>query len=375
MKNILFLSREINRRCAIKLDALYAAAKARGWTVHEAEFGWTALDIADIVASLKPDGAIFEGAHLVESVDLRSLNRVPTVYLDTDFPAPRGMPTVRSDAAAIADLAADELIASKPAEAAFFSLMPGKRWSRLRAARFRARMRKAGIPFRVLDRAEDLAALRRPAAVFAVNDISAAELLRGAAKCGLDCPRDFTLVSVDNETLFCENASPKVSSIEQNIARAGVAAVEALDSLLRGRTGRHKQVLVPPKGLVRRASSVRPLANTTTAQKAAAFVDAHALEAIGIADIAAALGCSRRTVETHYRAIYGQSLGEAILARRFAEVERLLASPDQALEPIANLCGWKSPAHLMRSFKRRYGMTMSKWRKASELWQSAAVLQ
>jgi len=30
MKNILFLSREINRRCAIKLDALYAAAKALG---------------------------------------------------------------------------------------------------------------------------------------------------------------------------------------------------------------------------------------------------------------------------------------------------------------------------------------------------------
>ena len=52
MKNILFLSREINRRCAIKLNAVYTAAKARGWTVHEAEFGWTALDIADIVASL-----------------------------------------------------------------------------------------------------------------------------------------------------------------------------------------------------------------------------------------------------------------------------------------------------------------------------------
>ena len=362
MKSILFLSREINRRCAIKLDAVYTAAKARGWTVHEAEFGWTALDIADIVASLKPDGAIFEGAHLVESVALRPLNRVPTVYLDTDFPAPRGMPTVRSDAAAIADLAADELIASKPTEAAFFSLTPGISWSKLRAARFRSRMRKAGIPFRVLDRAEDLAALRRPAAVFAVNDISAAELLRGAANCGLDCPRDFTLVSVDNETLFCENASPKVSSIEQNIARAGVAAVEALDRLFRGRAGRRELVLVPPLRLVRRASSVRPLANTTTAQKAAAFVDAHALEAIGIADIAAALGCSRRTVETHYRAIYGQSLGEAILARRFAEVERLLLDPDQQIGAVANLCGWKSSTHLMRAFRARYGMTMSEWR-------------
>ena len=95
-------------------------------------------------------------------------------------------------------MAADELLASEPVEAAFFSLSPLKRWSRLRAARFRERMRGARVPFRVLERASDLGSLRHPAAVFAVNDMAAAALLRHAAECGIQCPRDFTLVSVDN---------------------------------------------------------------------------------------------------------------------------------------------------------------------------------
>ena len=363
MKNVIFLAHTINKHNAIKLDSIYAAAKTRGWSVHEAEFGWTAWSIADIVTTLKPDGIIFDGGRLSGDIDLAPLRKIPSVYLDTDFPAPRGNVTIRSDAAAIADLAADELLASEPCESAFFSLMPRKIWSVNRAARFRARMRKAKIPFRVLERAEDIVRLRRPAAVFAVNDMAAAALLRCAASSGIKCPHDFTLVSVDNETLFCENVRPKVTSIEQNIARVGTVAVEALEGLFsrRARTGR--LVLVPPRRIVRRDSSVRPQAYQTLAQQAAVLVDLHAINGIDIADIAARLGCSRRTIETNYRAVYGQSIGEAILARRFKEVERLLRDHCQQIGAIANLCGWKSATHLARAFRARYGMTMSEWRK------------
>lgn len=363
MKNILFLSHTINKYNAVKLEGIYAAAKTHGWIVNEAEFGWTAWDLADTVSTLKPDGVILEGGRLTGKIDLKPFDNIPTVYLDTDFPASRGKAAVCSDAEAIADLAADELLASKPAESAFFSLMPHKAWSKRRAKRFRERMRKDGVPFHVVRRVEDIAQLKKPFAVFAVNDISAATFLRYAAECGLFCPMDFTLVSVDNETLFCENASPKVSSIEQDFAGAGFAAGEALDRLFKN--GKQKTILVPPRRLVRRASSVRPVDSMTMAQRIAAFIDAYALEATGIDGIASALGCSRRTVESRYRAAYGQSVGAAILARRFAEVERLLANPRQTLAPIANMCGWKSPAHLMRSFKNRYGMTMTEWRALS----------
>ena len=362
MKNILFLSHTVNPFNERKLDSAFAEAKRRGWTVHSAEFGWTAWSIADILAALKPDGVIFDGGRLLEPVDLRPLRGFPTVFVDTDFPTPPGCVTIRSDARAIADLAADELLASEPVETAFFSVTPKKTWSRLRCARFRDRMREAKIHFRFLKHAEDITRLKKPAAVFAANDMSAAALLSSATRCGLECPQDFTLVSVDNETLFCENARPKVTSIEQDFEGAGTAAARALDGLFRHQRGSSAEVLVPPRRLVRRASSVRPHGYRTVAQRTAAFIDMHALEAISIADIAAEFGCSRRTIETHYRAAYGRSAGEAVLAHRFTEVERLLADPDRRLGTIANMCGWKSSAHLARAFHARYGMTMTEWR-------------
>ena len=63
-----------------------------------------------------------------------------------------------------------------------------------------------------------------------------------------------------------------------------------------------------------------------------------------------------------FKSEYGKTIRSAILDQRFAEVERLLGNPSQLLEPIANLCGWSSSAHLKRMFKARYGMTMSAWR-------------
>ena len=363
MKSILFLTHTINKYGAVKLDGIYTAAKARGWTVHDAEFGWTAWNIGDIVSTLKPDGVIFEGGRLIGTVDLRPLRKLPCIYLDTDFSAPQGNVNIRSDAEAIADLAADELLRSMPAEAAFFSIAPRKNWSKRRARRFGVRMREAKVLFKSLKHAEDIARLRKPFAVFAANDTSAATLLRCAMNLNLACPRDFTLVSVDNETLFCENASPKVTSIEQNSFHAGMAAVEALDNLFQHKQSSNDLILIPPRKLVRRASSIRSLPNQSIAQKVAALISSRALEDFGIADIAQEIGCSRRTIENHYRTTYGCSIGKAILEIRLKEVERLLASPNQRIDAIANFCGWKSAAHLKRLFHQRYGMTMSDWRK------------
>lgn len=361
--SILFLTHTINKCCSVKLEGVCAAAKARGWKVNDVEFGCVAWGMDEIISTLRPDGVIFEGGRLNGKVDLIPLQRCPVVYLDTDFDVPPGNTTVRSDAATIARMAADELLASAPTEAVFFTQTPGKSWSRLRERFFRERMRTAGMPFHVLRNASSIAEVRRPFAVFAATDPSAAALLHSAANLGLVCPRDFTLVSVDNNLLFCENSSPKVSSIEQDFFRSGTTAVEALERLFRHGTATGETILIPPKRLVRRASSVRIGSNTTTSQRINAFIGCHAFEDITIADIAAFAGCSRRTAESHFHSAYGYGIGEAILKFRFAEVERLLLDRNQLLEPIANLCGWKSSAHLKRSFKNRYGMTMSDWRQ------------
>ena len=362
MKSILFLTHTNNNCCAVKLNGVYASARSRGWTVNVVEFGCSALSITEAVAILRPDGIIFEGGRLSEKVNLRPLRNIPSVYLDTDFNVPGGAIAIRSDAKAIANLAADELLASAPAETAFFTQHPHKEWSRQRERAFRERMLAANIRFRTVENTMSLAGLKRPFAVFAATDPAAAMVFRTATILGLNCPQDFTLVSVDNDLLFCENAQPKVSSIEQDFFGTGVAAVETLERQFRHDVSRSVPILIPPLRLVRRASSVRPRTDGPIPKRIDSCIEIHALEGLSVADIVAQVGCSRRTAETLFRAAFGHSINEAILRRKFLEVERLLANPHQILEPIANLCGWTSSAHLKRSFKQRYGLTMSEWR-------------
>ena len=73
---------------------------------------------------------------------------------------------------------------------------------------------------------------------------------------------------------------------------------------------------------------------------------------------------ARRTCEKTFLREFGRTIHDALLDVRFEEVERLLRNHHQQIEPVANLCGWKSPAHLKRAFRQRYGTTMSIWRAA-----------
>ena len=364
MKHILFLTFALHKYTAKKLDGAIAAARKLGWSIRCEEFGGSEWNLGGIIRTVKPNGVIFEGGRLQERIDLRPFAGLPVVFLDTDFPATSGNLSVRSDAAMIADLAANELLRSSPKAALAFSLNPKKVWSINRTKHFQERMKAAKIPFKYTNNTDDLLSIPRPFAVFAINDHAASIFLEDSRTAGLTSPNDFTLVSVDNDITFCENSIPKVSSIEQDFHRSGYCAVEALDTLFTHGLQHESTVMIPPRQLVRRASSIPTCNDSTIARHAADYIESHAIEGLTVSQLVTAIGCSRRTLETRYRAAYGHSVGEAILAKRFAEVERLLSDPSQQIEPIANLCGWASSTHLKRLFRSRYGITMSSFRNS-----------
>ena len=87
-----------------------------------------------------------------------------------------------------------------------------------------------------------------------------------------------------------------------------------------------------------------------------------AVRGISAEDTVKMIGCGRRTAEIRFRKAMGISIYEAILQARMHQVFALLRHPQQAIEPIANMCGWSSSAHLKRLFKQRTGLTMREWR-------------
>ena len=60
--------------------------------------------------------------------------------------------------------------------------------------------------------------------------------------------------------------------------------------------------------------------------------------------------------------VRSESVMNAILATRLAEVKRLLETTTRKLQDIGESCGFRSQDYLKRLFKSRFGCTMREWR-------------
>ena len=81
-----------------------------------------------------------------------------------------------------------------------------------------------------------------------------------------------------------------------------------------------------------------------------------------IGDVAAAVHCSRSHLEKSFRAANGTSPADALREIRMSHVCDLLRRTGMPVERIAALCGF-APLHLMTAFRKRYGATMSQFRR------------
>ena len=373
MRTILLVTNADSFRKASKIAGLIATAHTASCRVQCFYPQEARIPFSRILAFNRPDGIIIEGS------SPRQLNteRIPVVFLDTNFSHPRCHHSVRLDSNAVADMAFDELSAARPASALFVSAFDDCLWSRQREKVFRLRCKGIGIgvksatcPCGLLD---DLwkrlqLALRnlpRPIAAFAANDESAESIYLAAERVKVKIPDDLLVVSVDDDPLRCQYLTPPLSSIIQNPYEAGQIAADLIIRLMDNPKLPDEHILVPPVRLVRRASSTAPCRSTLpVADRIGSYIRQHALEpGLTSASVASALGLSRHLMELPFRARFGKSVHAAIMDRRFAEVERLLLLPSQMMNAIANLCGWQSSAHLKRAFKLRYGQTMTEWRR------------
>lgn len=371
MRRIIVFTHPNQLHKADKLVGIYHYAHGLDWQLLCVESGASKQELASTLAKFRPNGVILEG----DSAQTHLLpRRVPTVNLDANTRASSVRQSVESDAEKIAALAFDELRVTEAASALFVSLHAETNWSSRRREAFRRlcaplRKRFAAVEYRggnlVMSRerlSQALLRLPQPIAAFAANDNAAEALYAAAELAGVNIPTALRIVSVDNNPLICSNLRPTLSSIEQDFFRAGVSAAELLDRLMSNdRRGRHR-VLIPPKGLVRRGSSAALPPCPKPVQKAILFIREHAAEGICVMDVVHEMRYARRTAESAFVAATGLSMHEMITTVRFKRVEQLLADPAQKIEPIANLCGWRSATHLMRAFRQRYGLSMSAWR-------------
>ena len=260
-------------------------------------------------------------------------------------------------------------------------------WAAIRRAAFRQALDDAGFFCHVFNPtgmdlpsagpalARWLRALPKPAAVMAVNDATAAQLLQVAADAKIAVPQGVSVLGSDNDELVCENTHPTVSSIPPDFEREGFLAAATLDELMRGTRGTiDNQILVAARPIVIRESTSVLTPSDFLVRKALQFIRKNACRGIGVDDVARHLRISRRLLYLRFAEARHAPVQEAIRAVQLEAVRHRLSATRESISDIAADCGFGSETYLMRLFKRRFGLTMREWRAKEAGKPQAAAL-
>ena len=208
-----------------------------------------------------------------------------------------------------------------------------------------------------------LADLPKPAAVMAVHDLRATHVLEAANMMKIKVPEQMAVIGVDNDELLCDFTSPQLTSIYPDHVKEGELAAATLQSLLKKNAPRHVHTFRSnAKSIVERESTRHISPATHLAEEAMSFIRRNAVKGICATDVARHLRVSRRLCDLRFKECHGETVLEAILRLRFAELKRRLASSNAPIGKIIAACGFTCESHAKRMFRKRFGMSMREWR-------------
>ncbi|MBR2838480.1 MAG: substrate-binding domain-containing protein [Kiritimatiellae bacterium] len=313
--------------------------------------------------------------------DLASLvrrHRTPVVTVNDIWPRGRPLARIVCDNAPIARMAAAHLLGCGFTDFAFVGERSGNKWSVARERVFSAEIAKRRLDCRVYKAAKDegpadnrrlrewLSALPRPTALFAAYDIRARQVLDACMEAGLSVPDDIAILSVDNDEILCETATPTLSSISMSTEKAGYEAADLLNRAMTSglRPSGTSIIRYTCLKLTARRSTARGLKRDELVRRCQELMEASVGRKFNVASLVSRLNVSRRTLETHFRAATGRSLNADITSLRLRRAQNLLAETQMTQTQIAAACGFTDASHMNVVFRRTLGKLPSAFRRA-----------
>ena len=92
------------------------------------------------------------------------------------------------------------------------------------------------------------------------------------------------------------------------------------------------------------------------------LVDAHIFSPVGVDELAMLTNCSTSTFKRRFQETYDATPGKYLVEKRLEKVAESLRTSDELVSNIGYDCGFESPEHLSRAFKKKYGVSPSAYR-------------
>ena len=288
---------------------------------------------------------------------------------------------IRSDAEAIGKEAALTLLKQGVCKSyGFAGYRTDDDWSRARGESFRKALAAAGFTGSMFDvkhykkGVEDKATLvkwlkelPKPCGILAACDDRAFEILDVCREVGLKVPAEIGVLGVNNDPILCENAEPKLSSIQPDFIGEGNLAARLLDHMMSGGSlpDSRREYRVGIKKVIHRESTFALSESGRLVQKVLAYINREALKGIGVEDVARRFKVSRSLLELRFKELQRESVYEAMLRVRLEEVKRRLRTTSEPISEITAACGWQNPTPPKALFKKRFGVSMREYRSGA----------
>lgn len=114
------------------------------------------------------------------------------------------------------------------------------------------------------------------------------------------------------------------------------------------------------------SEAVRQIMRSLFSERVFSFkelVDAHIFLPISIENLAMLTNHSLSSFKRRFREIYHDTPGSYIMSKRLEKVANLLKITTEPVSAVGYDCGFNSPEHLSRAFKKHYGLSPTEYRK------------
>ena len=251
-------------------------------------------------------------------------------------------------------------------------------WSLLREKGFRAHLRTKGVSTSVFPSSGNMTKsvrpvlslstwlqnLPKPTAIMAAFDERAVEVLDACGEAKIQVPQQVAVIGVDNDELLCDFSDPPLSSVLPDHVREGALAAAELNRMLKSRKPTTvSTVLCRGKRIIRRESTAPVAPITHLVDEALRYIRRNATTALRVDDVVLHLGVSRRLADLRFKESGELSLARVISNARLDEVAKRLKESDAPIGKIASACSFENLQHLANAFHRRFGMSMSDYRR------------
>jgi len=321
----------------------------------------------------KVDGAIVKIGSALDTAPILLSKRLPLVLIEkpsrkqiASLCPDRTFAIIGIDNKKVGEMAADYLShLGNFANYLFIHDPNDNEWSRLRGSSFKSTMRKRQHQVKTLsleDFERVLPTLEKPLAIFSAFDLLTTNVLKVCRKANLSIPGDVVVLSVDNDSMLCENTTPTLSSLRLAHENIGYSAAKALDALMSGRRTKLLEELPPLDIIVRNSTTYLPPARLLV-DRALRIIEDNNAKGIRVTDIARQLGVSPSLLKLRFHQTRNCSLRDTLITTRLGEVTRLLKTSDYPVDLIARMCGFSSSVVLNHLFKKKFGISPGGYRR------------